>query len=265
MYIGAFIMSEIQIPKSDNFSAERLCLIGALSYLGKYFQRSVNSSVKLSKPITPVFLSSNDRFKIFDHMKSQNNTMSFPFLGMRVEQLDINVESGYNPKSLARHRIPVPNQQDATLFSLLNIVPVMFDCSVSFLSDDFWDLLSFASAWERAHLNRDLNFTVQLASLSLSIQVSLVSSIQLPEKDNTVDIANYYDFIGSIQIKGFVSDNIDLDNLPRASKLSGINVNAYSVSEEQINNLPRLIEDAESGVKDNEILSYHLPTDFPII
>jgi len=190
-------------------TVERLILEGFIQNVGKVFGAA-----------QPIFLSTTDRYRVADIIaKQQGENVSYPFAFAHITGVD-DWESGtgYNTGSLLRHGGYTNVTSDTSL--QLSIYPVRFDIELMFLTDDFDKALIFMNQWKYAGRKGKLNTTVVYGGLNIDVRVFLDTNLASPDKDNTVDTINAYEYSGILHINGYMS-SMDSDDVKEVSMISG--------------------------------------------
>lgn len=205
-----------------NLTLERIILQGALQYLAKAFSSTVDTEAtdagSTNSAITPKFISTSDKWHILKQIQEQSGTFQYPYLFLRMTSVEIpQGNDSYNPKALMRMGTYGSANDSLTTYNRHIIIPVNMMCEVSFLTNDFWQSMSFVNAWMFAALRKDMNFNVKYDGVAISIQVELDTNLATPEKDSTIDIPNNYEMLGTLKIKGYFSENkaiVDVEKYP---------------------------------------------------
>lgn len=210
---------------------ERLIIKGVLKKLGNYFQLTIDDELEVSgqqRQLVSGLITSNDRYAVIEKIRKQQNTdtpFQFPFLGLVIENISLDFNAGKTPYSFYISGTHVSVDEDNVLNRVVKTAPAIFEGSIVFITDDFWQTLAFCSNWVIGSNERSrLNFDIAFHNIRFSITLELNTSVAFPQKDNTLDMVNIYEVSASISIKCFVADPVDFDNLLTSADVRKINV-----------------------------------------
>lgn len=158
-------------------------------------------------------------------LQKAGKALSFPMMYVKLTTANRAVQNtGYNPKSLARHGIYVTtDHKDRKFARKLHPFRVDMDFEIVFLVDDQKKAMAFVSSWMTLGQENRLNFTVTYYGIGVDIAVRLADSITVPEKETSVDEAlNVYEFSASLSVEGYMTaQHVDNDSLiPLVEKIS---------------------------------------------
>lgn len=215
-----------------NTSLQALILSGALQRLSMFFQSVIPESHNYQstdyKQLTAAFNSSNDSYNIYEFLRKQKNEkkqMPLPFLALTLDTMSVSVDSAKNSRANFRMGHYTNNSEAGDVYAKTFSIPTSFDCSIKFLTDDFWQMLAFCSRWLiGTHEKNILNYLATWNSIEFSTKIDLSESVTFPAKDNTLDMANLYEFNGTLKIHGFVGAHNDANEMIPVAALKQINV-----------------------------------------
>lgn len=214
---------------------ERQLLQGVLTKLSKQFQLVIDDTLeggikedKKGRQLISGLITSNDRYSVIENIAKQQTSdkpFRFPFLALQIETLSLNTNSGHAPAPLFRNGQYVRKDNNGYLANILRPIPTVFDCTVVFLTDDFWQAFTFCSRWLQGIEDRStLNFTLLHLGIPFTIEVELNTSITFPQKDNTLDMVNLYEISAPLRIHGYTANPVDTEELERSTFVEKINV-----------------------------------------
>jgi hypothetical protein len=113
---------------------------------------------------------------------------------------------GYNTKSLARHGqyLKASESQDRLLKS--NIVPIVMELEVIYMTDSFDQAFAYASAWLTNAIHNRANFTVTYMNLGIDVRCEMSPELSTPDREESVDMPNVFEYMSTIRIAGYASD-----------------------------------------------------------
>lgn len=205
-----------------NTTLERVIIQGVLQYLGRAFgpvvsQQATEQGSTVS-PLQPKFISSSDKWHVLKQLQTQTGVFQYPYLFLKLTNAAIqDAGMSYNPKALLRAGVYGGVDDSKTTYRRHRIIPVAMQCEVSFLTNDFWQSMAFVNAWMFAAVKKNLNFNVKFDDVAYSIRVDLEANLATPEKDNSVDLPNNYEMVGTLTIHAYFSENkamVDVERYP---------------------------------------------------
>lgn len=196
----------------NNITLDKMTIRGLSLKMGKHFN--------LKQPA--IHISSNDRWAVVKRLREQTNIkVEFPILFFKLTGIAVSTES-YRAKSLARFgQIGALNDSSNSYNNNL-IIPTNFTYDVFYLTDNFYNLISFANRWIYAAVQKNLNMSLEFDSANYDIQVELNSEFQVPEKDQTIEQVNMYEVQTQMVVHGYVSPDIPLSKFPKITPISSI-------------------------------------------
>jgi hypothetical protein len=223
---------------------EREMLRGVLTKLSKQFQIVIDETLegglkedqKKNRQLISGLITSNDRYAVIENIAKQynsDNPFSFPFLALQIETLTLETNGGYAASPFFRNGQYIRTDDNGYLAKILRPVPTTFDCTIVFLTDDFWQAFTFCSKWMQGVEDRSvLNFTLLHLGIPFTISVELNTSITFPQKDNTLDMVNLYEISAPLRILGYTANPIDSDELERDAYVRKINIQTQVMAED---------------------------------
>lgn len=152
------------------------------------------------------FVSTTDRWrlaKVLAQLKEKN--VALPLVLLKINTFSLTATT-YNPRTLKRRGMYGNGTDDGNALVSIPMLPVDLQFEVIYLTTDFYDTLKFASDWMFAATGSDLNMTITYHNVDVDIKAQLETTIQVPEKDNSSDIANLYEMSASLTVNGYVTD-----------------------------------------------------------
>lgn len=169
----------------------------------------------------PLFLPTNDRWKLADRVKAQlGSTLQLPQVYLHLQTLEINPD-GLNAQSLAYMGVYAQGKTGSNVAARHFFMPVVFTFEVIHLSDDFWDMLNFCRRMLLTHRKRDrLNFTLTYDGINIDVRVMADDQISVPDKDASVDVPNMYEVSASIRVISYITEDLDdVDEVPLITQI----------------------------------------------
>lgn len=224
-----------------NVTLEQIILKGVLQYLGRVFApAALDGTTEGNQSLDPVFVSTTDKYQVMNAIKNQTGTFKYPYLFLRLLRVAApQLNTAYNLKTAARLGRMGGVNDSKNSYTNHKIIPVDLECEITFIVDDFWKSMAFANAWMFAVAQKSLNFQVTFDGIEIGIQVQLEDSLNTPDKDNSVDVSNAYEYVGNLTIRGYMSENkayVDLQKYPMFNRVvvSPIVVASNKTIDEQI-------------------------------
>ena len=202
----------------SNNSLESNILKSVEIRLGQYFQSVIKELDSNGKPkqLLSSLITSNDKYYVMEFLRKQkeDNAPNLPYLGYSLESLSIDRQgTARNVGAHYRMGEHVRSSED-NLFTVINSIPVEFNCNLSFITDDFWQSLSFSAKLLLATVDKSkLDFISVFNGVYFSIRVVMAEDVTFPKKDNNLDMPNVYEFESQFKIHAFLTDSRDFDKL----------------------------------------------------
>jgi hypothetical protein len=112
-------------------------------------------------------------------LMQQYGSIEFPFLGISLQRFARNAES-YND-NLRRSGIAIGKVDDNKV-NIYKLVPIIANFRLRYLTQDFNDLIAFASRWLLRQ--KDLQFSLDNEEFSVSVRVKLNEDLSMPDQEN---------------------------------------------------------------------------------
>ena len=109
-------------------------------------------------------------------------------------------------------------------------IPVNMSIEVTFMTDNFFDMISFANRWVYCAVTKSLNMDVVFDGTNFSIQVEADSTLTVPEKDMQIETVNAYEFVTNLIVHGYISQDAPIEEFPQLVPLRDIVITPYFVS-----------------------------------
>ncbi len=169
----------------------------------------------------PLFLPTNDRWKLAERVKSQlGSSLQLPQVYLHLQSLEINAD-GLNAQSLAYMGVYAQGKVDGTVTNRHFFMPVAFTFEVLHLSDDFWDMMGFCRKLLLTHRKRSrLGFTLTYDGIDMDVRVMVDDQISVPEKDAIVDVPNLYEATAGLRVIAYITEDLaDVDEVPLITQI----------------------------------------------
>lgn len=208
---------------------ERLTIKGVLKKLSQHFQVTIDTDLESDyRQLVSGLITSNDRYTVIEKIRKQQNaekSFQYPFLGLVIENISLDFNAGKNAYSNFITGQHVLTSDTNYLNKIIRTVPVVIECSTVFITDDFWQMLAFASKWVIGSNERStLSFEIGFHSIRISVIIEFNTNLAIPQKDNTLDTLNIYEIIGALSIKCYMTDPVDFEELLTSANLQQINI-----------------------------------------
>ena len=205
------------------------------------FQKNFQSITRPGKdqtirPIRPIWVSSSDVwFEITETQKQSNTKFQFPYVFFKLQNIRILEETTNSYPSRTLHRLGLIGKLNDSnnTYTVHRPIPADFDVEVTFITEDFKEILRFANKWAFVAVKKLLNFNLKYDDrINFSIRTELQTSIQLPEKENQVENINYYELKATLTIFGYMSEDIPYEELEKRTKITSIAVRPVIYSQQ---------------------------------
>jgi hypothetical protein len=178
----------------------------------KGVQQTLADTFALS-PERIVFFASTDRLKIAQKVAQLHagfaGGIKWPIMLLHMNGLsrgDSEQMHGYNSKSMARHGQYLKMSESKTRVLKTNLVPVVTEIEVFYMTDSFEDAFKYSCAWMTNGINNRMNFTATYAGLGIDIRCEMSPQINTPDLEASIDQPNVYEYISTIKVAGYASD-----------------------------------------------------------
>lgn len=190
---------------TNNITLEKMALRGLSIQMAKRFNLKRE----------PIFVSSSDKWNTINNLRKQKDSRTeFPFMTFKMQSMEINSGS-YSPKSLFRIGQPGAGNDSNNMMYKNEPIPTNITLEVTFLTDDFYAMVTFANKWLYASITKSLNMELEFDGVFYGIQCEPEANVSVPEKDMSVEQANVYEFVSTIIIHGYISPDRPLDEFPQ--------------------------------------------------
>jgi hypothetical protein len=112
----------------------------------------------------------------------------------------------YNTKTLARQGQYLKMAESQTRVLKANLVPVVTELEVVYMTDAFDQAFGYASSWMANAVHNRANFTVTYSNVGIDVRCEMSATISTPDREESVDMPNVYEYISTIKVVGYVSD-----------------------------------------------------------
>lgn len=215
-------MSELTGNKyTNNITIEKMTIRGLSMMLAKRFDLKRE----------PIFVSSTDKWNTINNLRKQKDPRAeFPFITMKMQGIEVRTE-GYNVRTLNRIGQHGLMNDSANMMYKNEPLPVNIVMEVTYLTDDFYNMITFANRWLYAAVTKNLNMDIEFDGVNYSIQCEPDSNVTVPEKDMSIDMVNQYEFVSTIAVKGYMSPDRPLDEFPKVFPVSSVLLTPYLVAQ----------------------------------
>lgn len=169
-----------------------------------------------AKRILPI--STNDRMRVAQRVADMKNNgkLELPMIMLHTTTMsrgDQNQDlTGYNARSMSRHGVYTARNDNQTAITRLHLVPAVYEMEVIYLTDSYTAGLTYGSNWLAHSIRGRMNFTLRYNGLPIDMQVHMAPSVTVPERDESVDVPNFYEYDSGIQVVGYVDSTCPDDN-----------------------------------------------------
>lgn len=151
------------------------------------------------------FVTTSDRYNVAKRLAGQgsNPNLSYPRLFVHLTNIGRgHSEDGYgNVRSQAKNGQYIHSITDNQgAYRKITLVPCIYDMEVVYMDDDFTRTLRFATQWIVSNVSNRLNFTVNYYGLSVDVRVELAAEMGTPDRDETVDNVNHYEYVTTMRV-----------------------------------------------------------------
>lgn len=160
-----------------------------------------------------VFFASTDRMRIADRVAKMHQglegSVKWPVLMIHMNSMSLGMVDqmhAYNTKSLARHGqyLKMAESQERILKS--NLVPVVMELEVVFMTDAFDAAFGYASAWLANAVHNRANFTVTYSNVGIDVRCEMSPTLSTPDREESIDMPNVFEYLSNIKVAGYISD-----------------------------------------------------------
>lgn len=141
--------------------------------------------------------------------RSQGADTVFPIMLVSLSSMTAQSDATYNPRTLARMGVYGKVNSNSSSVSSIKMVPATFEFNVRMLIQDLPAALELGRLWVVGSIIRPLNFTIDYYGSSLDIAVSLSDTFSTPDKEVAIDSANFFDYTGTITVKGYLNSTVE--------------------------------------------------------
>jgi hypothetical protein len=184
----------------------------------------------------PLFITSSDRLFIQNviRQRAAEKILLYPFCGLKLTGIGLpQTVPSYNPKALMRHGRTYSQPDDSTRqVTKIETVPVEFQFELTYVNNDTLQVLRFANRWLFAHMRNSLFLTIRFYGMDYDIKVMIEPSLQIPEKDASVEIANTYEVVGNLIVTGYMTDARELSDMPKVDLLQNVTLTRWIGTED---------------------------------
>lgn len=163
-------------------------------------------------PERVVPISTSDRMAVMKRVaeKHSKGVIQFPQIMCYLTNFirgDAEPESGRHAKTLARHGVRTKIDDNTGAVQRLHLIPTIIEMEILYQVDDYFKGIDYATRWMSAGLHMRLNFTITYMNLPMDIRVELANQVVVPQRDESIDIPNFFEFDSSIKLYCFTEDN----------------------------------------------------------
>lgn len=187
-------------------SAQRLIPIDEMILTGftSRFQQVFN--------VQCTFSNQNDRTMIQERIFGKGKPLSYPYSWFRLKSIQHNINT-YNSHAMGRRGLTFAVQQAAHQYQTVRILPVNFEVEVHYVTDQFdsvdqGSVSAFARRWLLARRFGYLKTTVQYGKLRFGIGTTLTDTVQIPDRENTLEHEVKYETQVTLIIHGYISEPV---------------------------------------------------------
>lgn len=158
-----------------------------------------------------IFFATTNRMQIADRIKKMREgasaTLTWPIVFVHVTGFapaqgdDLHA---VNPRHLARTGINVHLADTQNTVLNVKIVPVVFECELIYMDDDWDRSFRYGCEWMAAAQANKLNYSITYHNYDLDIRVKMGDSFSTPDREEAVNQSNQFEYSSTLQIGGFV-------------------------------------------------------------
>lgn len=169
--------------------------------------------------------------------RTDNPALAYPITSIRPTAVQVDEES-YRPSIMARkgfaRRFGLYNDNKDTV-SAYNVVPIIVPFEFTYITDDAFKFIEFASQWAFEANAGNCNFTIKFRGVMYSIRVRLDPQFDVPEKEGDYDTQQQAIAVSNVTVHAYAPGDIetidrktmtpelvfsDLSILPQRTKVS---------------------------------------------
>jgi hypothetical protein len=175
------------------------------------------------------FISTSDRFRVAKLRESIEKDLTTPQCFLHLTSMVVDSTNRGNVRAMARKGTYTATNKDETAVRNIKIIPAQFLVEMIYVTPDFNEGVKFGKRWLIASQTGGLNFTITYDSISVDIPIHQEASVNVPDKDTSADVINTYEYLTTMEIVGYISDEANVTMVPMVD-VTKIN---YKISNQQ--------------------------------
>jgi hypothetical protein len=152
-------------------------------------------------------------------LNSQQQSIVWPQLFVHVNSIavgEMGTNTSYSAKQLSRRGIFLQLADNENKVSNVPIIPAAFSVEVTFMTDNFFTAMRFATRWLLSASKNAFNFSLTFGSVDIDIHADAETTVSTPDRDEAVNHPNVYEYTCNMTIWGYI--NGDLRQVPMLNK-----------------------------------------------
>lgn len=194
----------MQQSNTLNSSAEKSGLTLTLDPVENFVFSGVQQKFAEKFGCPAVWSTSTDAIQQVAKAQGGRNQISYPYLVLTIDSYTIASDRGNIKNQALRGAQSVVVTDERRTFKV-HYMPVNFDISVDFKTNNYAQVSSFVSRWLFARVLGWLKFDIQYGTHHFGVSVEPIDSVSVPKRDASPEVVQEYVVTATAKVLGYIS------------------------------------------------------------
>ena len=149
----------------------------------------------------------------------------YPYAFASLTEMGLMASPSYKPNTLLRRGLTAMAATDSRVAYKLELIPATTSYEITFISNDFEQVKSFAKSWLFAKVGGWLKYSIVYGVANLDINVEPEERITIPQKEAAPSEVQEYSVVTSVVVHGYLSK----DKLSEVQAASSVQMDGFVV------------------------------------